>query len=103
MPPSTAARANCVAASPGAWRTFATIAGVPADALGGTQLFADRRGWLRMRALPGSTGWSAADLLCAADAGAGPSRATGAADSLTALLLRIDAEPVRDVQAGLPH
>ncbi|HDR8905869.1 TPA: c-type cytochrome [Burkholderia multivorans] len=103
MPPSTAARANCVAASPGAWRTFATIAGVPADALGGTQLFADRRGWLRMRALPGSTGWSAADLLCGADAGAGPSRTTGAADSLTALLLRIDAEPVRDVQAGLPH
>ncbi|NIF15028.1 cytochrome C, partial [Burkholderia sp. Ax-1735] len=31
---------------------------------------------------------------------AGPA-ATG--DPLTALLLRVDTEPVRDVQAGLPH
>ncbi|MGS0891073.1 c-type cytochrome [Burkholderia stagnalis] len=101
--PADARRAHCVAATPDAWPAFATIAGVSPDALGGTQLLADRRGWLRARALPGSAGWSDADLLCRADA-AGP--ATGrapAGDPLTALLLRADAEPVRDVQAGLPH
>ncbi|AXF23676.1 cytochrome C [Burkholderia pyrrocinia] len=99
-------RANCVAATPDAWQAFATIAGVPADALGGTQLLADRRGWLRARALPGSAGWSDADLLCRSDTAAPKNprtvRATNG-DPLTALLLRVDADPVRDVQAGLPH
>ncbi|VWC16999.1 c-type cytochrome [Burkholderia latens] len=103
-PPSpSGTRANCVAATPGAWQAFATIAGVQPDAFGGTQLLADRRGWLRARALPGSTGWSAGDLLCRSDAAARPSAAAANADPLTALLLRADAEPVRDVQAGLPH
>ncbi|MBY4865196.1 c-type cytochrome [Burkholderia anthina] len=96
-------RANCVASTPGAWQAFATIAGVTPDALGGTQLLADRRGWLRARALPGSAGWSAGDLLCRSDAAARPSTVAANADPLTALLLRVDAEPVRDVQAGLPH
>ncbi|WP_175717078.1 c-type cytochrome [Burkholderia anthina] len=96
-------RASCVASTPGAWQAFATIAGVTPDALGGTQLLADRRGWLRARALPGSAGWSAADLLCRSDAAARPPTVAASADPLTALLLRVDAEPVRDVQAGLPH
>ncbi|NIE62127.1 cytochrome c, partial [Burkholderia sp. Ap-955] len=82
---------------------FATIAGVPPDALGGTQLLADRRGWLRARALPGSAGWSDADLLCRSDATARPAGPAATGDPLTALLLRVDTEPVRDVQAGLPH
>ncbi|KVL21494.1 c-type cytochrome [Burkholderia sp. MSMB1826] len=103
VPSSADSRANCVATTTDAWRAFATIAGVPPDALGGTQLLADRRGWLRARALPGSAGWSDADLLCRSDAAARPAaRATGG-DALTALLLRVDAEPVRDVQAGLAH
>ncbi|CAN0625820.1 Cytochrome c domain-containing protein [Burkholderia multivorans] len=96
-------RAACVAVTPGTWQAFATIAGVPPDALGGTQFLADRRGWLRAQAKPGSAGWSDADLLCRA---AGPARAAArmaGRDPLTALLLRIDADPVRDVQAGLPH
>ncbi|WP_175842345.1 c-type cytochrome [Burkholderia arboris] len=101
--PSTATRANCVATTPDAWRAFATIAGVAPDALGGTQLLADRRGWLRARALPGSAGWSDADLLCRSDAAARPAAPAGGGDALTALLLRVDTEPVRDVQAGLPH
>lgn len=96
-------RASCVASTPGAWQAFATIAGVAPDTLGGTQLLADRRGWLRARALPGSAGWSADDLLCRSDATARPSTVATNADPLTALLLRVDAEPVRDVQAGLPH
>ncbi|AOR72179.1 cytochrome C [Burkholderia stabilis] len=105
-PTATGARANCVASTPDAWLAFATIAGIAPDALGGTQLLADRRGWLRARALPGSVGWSDADLLCRSDAAARPAAAAvtaGSSDPLTALLLRVDAEPVRDVQAGLPH
>ncbi|RQS23268.1 cytochrome c [Burkholderia sp. Bp8998] len=102
-PSATGARANCVAATRDAWQAFATIAGVPPEAFGGTQLLADRRGWLRARALPGSAGWSADDLLCRSDATARPPTAAANADPLTALLLRVDAEPVRDVQAGLPH
>lgn len=101
--PSAATRASCVATTPDAWRAFATIAGVAPDALGGTQLLADRRGWLRARALPGSAGWTDADLLCRSDAVARPAAPAASGDALTALLLRVDAEPVRDVQAGLPH
>ncbi|RXV69778.1 cytochrome c [Burkholderia stabilis] len=104
MPPATGTRAaNCVASTPDAWLAFATIAGLAPDALGGTQLLADRRGWLRARALPGSAGWSDADLLCRSDAAARPAAASATGDPLTALLLRVDTEPVRDVQAGLPH
>lgn len=103
VPPATGTRANCVASTPDAWLAFATIAGVAPDALGGTQLLADRRGWLRARALPGSAGWSDADLLCRSDAAARPAVPAANGDPLTALLLRVDAEPVRDVQAGLPH
>ncbi|MCA8350027.1 c-type cytochrome [Burkholderia cepacia] len=97
------ARADCVASTPDAWLAFATIAGVTPAALGGTQLLADRRGWLRARALPGSAGWSDADLLCRSDATARPAVPAANGDALTALLLRVDTEPVRDVQAGLPH
>lgn len=104
VPPSSGSRANCFASTPDAWLAFATIAGVAPDALGGTQLLADRRGWLRARALPGSAGWSDVDLLCRSDAAARSAAAPAAnGDPLTALLLRVDAEPVRDVQAGLPH
>ncbi|RQZ71100.1 cytochrome c [Burkholderia sp. Bp9004] len=102
-PPATGSRANCVASTPGAWQAFATIAGVSPETFGGTQLLADRRGWLRARALPGSAGWSADDLLCRSDATARPSATPANVDPLTALLLRVDAEPVRDVQAGLAH
>ncbi|KVD68544.1 c-type cytochrome [Burkholderia ubonensis] len=101
--PAVAGRADCVAATPGAWLAFATIAGTPPDALGGTQLLADRRGWLRARAKPGSAGWSDADLLCSASDSARTSAPAAGGDPLTALLLRLDADPVRDVQAGLPH
>ncbi|QTO22645.1 c-type cytochrome [Burkholderia seminalis] len=101
--PSTGTRANCVATTPDTWRAFATIAGIAPDALGGTQLLADRRGWLRARALPGSAGWSDADLLCRSSAAARPTVPAAGGDALTALLLRVDTEPVRDVQAGLPH
>ncbi|PCE33404.1 cytochrome C, partial [Burkholderia ubonensis subsp. mesacidophila] len=70
---------------------------------GGTQFLADRRGWLRARAKPGSAGWSDADLLCGASDPARSAAPAAGRDPLTTLLLRLDADPVRDVQAGLPH
>jgi mono/diheme cytochrome c family protein len=107
-------RARCVATSPDAWSVFARMAGVlPAD-LGGTGLLADARGWLRARGQPGQAAWTDRDLLCASaenpdkgrivdtdtDADADTRIAT---DGLTALLLRMDAEPVRFVKGGVAH
>ncbi|AJY38942.1 c-type cytochrome [Burkholderia humptydooensis] len=98
-------RAACVAATPGAWDTFAALAGIAPRAFAGAQLLADRDGWLRAAARPGERGWRDADLLCA------PARSPGrpsppptrGGDALTALLLRIDAQPVRDVRGGFIH
>ncbi|MEM5451636.1 c-type cytochrome [Paraburkholderia guartelaensis] len=113
--PSEAARwaangdASCVAVSPGAWTAFAGIAGVNAQAFAGSQLIADRDGWLRAEAKPGDPAWANAALLCtAADAGGerggrGGRVSRGRSDPLTSLLLRIDAEPVRYVKGGYVH
>ncbi|AOJ08099.1 c-type cytochrome [Burkholderia mayonis] len=102
---SAAGRAACVAATPGAWDTFAALAGVEPQAFAGAQLLADRDGWLRAAAKPGERGWRDADLLCTS---APPSRRSarpsrGGGDALTALLRRIDAQPVRHVQGGFVH
>lgn len=99
-------RAGCVAASADAWPVFARIAGVDPARLGGTTWLADRRGWLRAQTSAGKGGWRDADLLCTAgQAASGPGAAisTKPADGLTALLLRMDAEPVRFVQGGRIH
>ncbi|KWZ38592.1 cytochrome C [Burkholderia savannae] len=107
--PGAAGRAACVAATPGAWDTFAALTGVAPRAFAGAQLLADRDGWLRAAAKPGAPGWRDADLLCASPRPSRrpqppptPTPARGG-DALTALLLRIDAEPVRDVQGGFVH
>ncbi|WP_431128983.1 c-type cytochrome [Variovorax paradoxus] len=104
LPPSSAVAtgADCVADSVAAWEALALIAG--ADPLAGTQLIADRDGWLRARAEPGKAGWSDDDLLCrsserAAEQG-GPALP---ADGLGALIARMDAEPVRFVKGGFIH
>jgi hypothetical protein len=97
-------RAGCVAASARAWDTYARIAGIDPARLAGTEFLADRGGWLRARALPGRNAWGDADLLCStgqASSGQGPRSTT--VDGLTALLLRMDAEPVRFVQGGTIH
>ncbi|WP_454764355.1 c-type cytochrome [Cupriavidus campinensis] len=97
-------RAGCVAASPDAWRVIAHIAGVAPAALPGTELLADTQGWLRARGMPGRGAWRASDLLCASGQPETPRQAGGAtADALTALLLRMDAEPVRFIKGGLVH
>ncbi|UIF91093.1 cytochrome c [Cupriavidus sp. UYPR2.512] len=96
-------RAGCTAASAKAWQAVAAIAGLPPAKLAGTQLLSDRAGWLRARGMPGSQ-WSDADLVCVSAPAAGTARAMPkAGDGLTALLLRMDAEPVRFVKGGFIH
>ena len=97
-------RAGCVAASAPAWDAYARIAGVDSARLAGTEFLADRGGWLRARALPGRGAWGDADLLCTSgQSNGGPGVKSSVADGLTALLLRMDAEPVRFVQGGFIH
>ncbi|MBV8271655.1 MAG: c-type cytochrome [Cupriavidus sp.] len=97
-------RADCVADSPHAWAAFAQLAGIDTSRLAGTEFLADRQGWLRARALPSRSPWDGAGLLCTAgQAGSGQGVNPSAADGLTALLLRMDAEPVRFVQGGFIH
>lgn len=103
-------RAGCVATSSEAWPAFARIAGIDPARLDGTAWLADRDGWLRALAVPGSGGWSDGSLLCTAGQGAGTGNdgtrsgdRTVPPDGLTALLLRMDAEPVRFVQGGFIH
>ncbi|MDM0076829.1 cytochrome c [Variovorax sp. J2P1-59] len=94
--------ADCVADSPAAWEAFALIAGT--DQLGGTQLLADRDGWLRARSAPGKAGWSEDDLLCRTAAGPGSAQDDPPpADGLGALIARMDAEPVRFLKGGFVH
>lgn len=106
-PPNSQFRADCVAASPQAWPVFARIAGIEPARLAGTTWLADRDGWLRAQAAAGDIGWSDASLVCTA--GQPASREAGSpairapVDGLTALLLRLDAEPVRFVQGGFVH
>ncbi|MEZ7783817.1 cytochrome c [Cupriavidus gilardii] len=97
-------RSDCVAVSGLAWDAAARLAGVPSSRLAGTELLADRDGWLRARGTPQQKGWSDADLLCESGQARKPA-ADGqpALDGLTALLLRMDAEPVRFLKGGIVH
>lgn len=98
-PPTRAFQARCVAASTDAWDVFAAIAGAAPQAFSGTQLLADRNGWLRARGEPGTT-WSDADFLCTSAAReTTPTHASG----LDSLIARMDAEPVRYVKGGFIH
>ncbi|MBO4122992.1 cytochrome c [Cupriavidus gilardii] len=97
-------RSDCVAVSGLAWDAVARLAGVPSSRLAGTALLADRDGWLRARGTPQQKGWSDADLLC--ESGQARKRAASdkpAPDGLTALLSRMDAQPVRFVKGGIVH
>jgi len=106
-PPSNAVAtaADCVADSAAAWEALALIAGT--EQLAGTQLIADRDGWLRARGAPGKAGWSDDDLLCRSERAPGATVEQGAAalpaDGLGALIARMDAQPVRFVKGGFIH
>lgn len=93
-------QAECIAESRDAWNAFALIAGT--DQLAGTQLLADRDGWLRALGAPGNAGWSEDDLLCRSD----PAPITSTSqpvDGLGGLIARMDAEPVRFLKGGFVH
>lgn len=94
-------RTDCTAAAVQAWSVFARIAGVPETAFGGTQLLADRSGWLRAKGT-GKKVWSDADMLCKSGQ---PATASGGTTEggLEAVLRRMDAEPVRFVKGGFMH
>lgn len=101
-PGDTSSRAgiDCIA-DPNAWQAFALITGT--EQLAGTQLLADRDGWLRARSAPDQAGWSEDDLLCRTEAAPRDARTVLAADGLGALIARMDAEPVRFVKGGFVH
>ena len=55
-----------MAATPAAWGAYATLVGLPPDALPGAEFLVDPNGWLRAAWLPGSgRGWSTPDQLIA--------------------------------------
>ncbi|TQK12790.1 cytochrome c [Herbaspirillum sp. SJZ130] len=81
-------------------RAIAIITGTPEDKLPGTQLLADRDGWLRARNAGGE--WSPDDMLCRSTtavegAGSGAGNAAGGMDQLIAAM---DADPVRFAKGG---
>lgn len=97
---SSQAGIDCIA-DPNAWDAFALVAGT--EQLAGTQLLADRDGWLRARSTPGQAGWSEDDLVCRTDTPPRDARTVLPADGLGALIARMDAEPVRFVMGGFVH
>ena len=106
VPPSpmaSGASADCVVQSAAAWEALTLITGT--DRLAGTQLIADRDGWLRVRGEPGNAGWSDDDLVCRSErTPAAPGQGTASpADGLGALIARMDAEPVRFIKGGFIH
>ena len=57
---------ECMAATPAAWGAYATLAGLPPDALPGAEFLVDPHGWLRSAWTPGSgRGWTTPDQLIA--------------------------------------
>lgn len=91
--------AGCVVMGRDAWPIFAAIAGATPQSFSGTQLLADRNGWLRARGEPGTT-WSDADFLCTS---ASRNVDAPSAAGLDTLIARMDAEPVRYVKGGFIH
>ncbi|MFM9923771.1 cytochrome c [Variovorax sp. H27-G14] len=107
---AAAGTGDCIADSPAAWAAFSLVAAT--DKLAGTQLIVDRDGWLRARGEPGKGAWSDDDLLCRTETPArvnvtDAANATNAKplppDGLSALIARMDAEPVRFVKGGFVH
>lgn len=115
-PPGTrtpdATLSGCESADPAAWSALSLVAGSAdaghqAQTLAGTQLISDRDGWLRARSQPGASDWTEEDLLCrspdAVSLPAQPPSGPAAPDGLSALIQRMDAEPVRFVKGGFVH
>lgn len=101
---------QCWAHDNAAWNSLALIAGRTPQNFAGTQLLADRQGWLRARTLGI---WSQDDFLCVSandtttDAQAKPTNDMAASaivqDGLFDLIERMDNEPVRYIKGGFVH
>ncbi|WP_338064264.1 cytochrome c [Herbaspirillum robiniae] len=99
---------DCASTNADSLRAIAIITGTAPDKLAGTELLADRDGWLRARSSGGA--WSQADMLCrspltsgaaAADSTAAPSAPD--AGGLGSLIAAMDADPVRFIKGGFVH
>ncbi|WP_029001445.1 c-type cytochrome [Azohydromonas australica] len=107
LSPVARAQEGCLAVSEAAWQAYALAAGVPSQALAGTEFLLDRGGWLRARRRPDDAPWSDAMLVCRGNGSDRPAQALRVAasegDGLDQLLARMDAEPVRPVRGGRLH
>lgn len=93
-----------------AWNSLALIAGTTPQNFAGTQLLADRQGWLRARTFGI---WSQDDFLCVSVNGTtvdaqtkpvdGVVELPAAQDGLFDLIERMDKEPVRYIKGGFVH
>jgi mono/diheme cytochrome c family protein len=88
-------QAECQVNSTTAWNALALMAG--GGKFAGSELLADRQGWLRARSQSGA--WSQDDLICHSANLPVPSKAEG----LGAVIALMDAEPVRFVKGGFVH
>ncbi|QNB08883.1 cytochrome c [Herbaspirillum frisingense] len=95
---------DCSSTDASALRAIAIVTGIAEERLPGTELIADRDGWLRARSSGGA--WSQSDMLCrsplagaATPTGAGPADASG----IDQLIAAMDAEPVRFIKGGFVH
>ena len=94
--PDTVGAIDCANSQRDALHAIAIITGTPEEKLPGTQLLADRDGWLRARNASGD--WSPDDMLCRSTAvGEGAGNTAGGMDQLIAAM---DADPVRFAKGG---
>ncbi|NQE49477.1 c-type cytochrome [Herbaspirillum rubrisubalbicans] len=92
---------DCSSSDSNALHAIAILTGIAEERLPGTELIADRDGWLRARSSGGA--WSQSDMLCRAPRAA-PSRAEPATGGgIDQLIATMDAEPVRFIKGGLVH
>lgn len=98
---TSGSQSGCTTDDSQAWEALRLVTG--SDSLAGTQLLADRDGWLRAAGAPGKSAWSDDDLLCRSEVRPEASTAAPEIDGLAALIRRMDAEPVRYVKGGFVH
>jgi len=102
QPGSAVGTITCASHEADALRAIAILTGQPESRLAGTELLADRDGWLRARNSGGQ--WSEQDMLCrsplASTSPASPSRSGTGLDQLIAAM---DDEPVRFIKGGFVH
>jgi hypothetical protein len=95
---------DCTSSAADSLRALAIITGASVAQLAGTELLADRDGWLRARSSGGA--WSQGDMLCRSPLASGQPGAAvpaAAAGGLDQLIAAMDADPVRYIKGGFVH